>query len=113
VKVQIEDKNSIYSYYKKVLLIRNQNPEIARGEVSLLKQDRDNKILAIKKTYNGSEIGIVFNFSPTEDLTIDYSEFGFDSVVGQIVITGEEEKYVGILKDKTIKMPPYSIAILK
>ncbi len=113
VKEQMEDKNSIYHYYKKVMLIRNQNPEIARGEVSLLKQDRDSKILVIKKTYNGSEIGIVFNFSPTDDLTIDYSEFGFDSLVGQIVITGEEEKYVGMIQDKTIKMPPYSIAILK
>ena len=113
VKEQMEDPNSIYHYYKKVMLIRNQNPEIARGEVSLLKQDRDNKILVIKKTYNGSEIGIVFNFSPTEDLTIDISEFEFDSVVGQIVITGEEEKYIGMLEGKTIKMPPYSIAILK
>ena len=70
-------------------------------------------ILVIKKTYNGSEIGIVFNFSPTDDLTIDFSEFDFNSVVGQIVITGEEEKYVGMIQDKTIKMPPYSIAILK
>ena len=113
VKEQMEDKNSIYHYYKKVMLIRNQNPEIARGEVSLLKQDRDSKILVIKKTYNGSEIGIVFNFSPTDDLTIDFSEFDFNSVVGQIVITGEEEKYVGMIQDKTIKMPPYSIAILK
>lgn len=113
VKEQMEDKNSIYHYYKKVMLIRNQNPEIARGEISLLKQDRDNKILIIKKTYNGSEIGIVFNFSPTDDLTISLNEFGFKSVVGQIVETTDEENYIGMLDENTIKMPPYSIAILK
>lgn len=113
VKEQIEDKTSIYNYYKKVMLIRNQNPEIARGEISLLKQDRDNKILVIKKTYNGSEIGIIFNFSPTDDLIIDYKAFGFTNVVGQIVEAGEEDKYIGTQEDNTIKMPPYSIAIIK
>lgn len=113
VKEQMEDKTSIYNYYKKVLLIRNQHPEIARGEVSLLKQDRDNKILAIKKTYNGNEIGILFNFSPTEGLSVSLSEFGFKQVVGQIVEIEEEEKYIGMLDESTIKMPPYSIAILK
>ncbi len=114
VKEQINDENSIYNYYKKVLLIRNQNPEIARGEISLLKQDRENKILAIKKTYNGSEIGIVFNFSPTNDLSINIEELGFAEVVGQIVETKtEEDRYIGILDDGSIKMPSYSIAILK
>ncbi len=114
VKDQINDKNSIYNYYKKVLLIRNQNPEIARGEISLIKQDRENKILAIRKTYNGSEIGILINFSPINDLSIDIKELGFVEVVGQIVETkSEEDRYIGILEEGIIKMPSYSIAILK
>lgn len=114
VKEQMEDKNSIYSYYKKVLLIRNQNPEIARGKISLVKQDRDNKILVIKKMYNGSEIGIVFNFSPKEDLSINIKELGFAEVVGQIVESKkDEDRYIGMLEAGVIKMPSYSIAILK
>ena len=36
VAEQMEDRASIYHFYKKVLLIRNQNPEIARGSVSFI-----------------------------------------------------------------------------
>ena len=114
VKTQMNDKSSIYNYYKKVLLIRNQNPEISRGSPSLLLQDRDNKILAIKKTYQNSEIGIIFNFSPTNDLTFDISEYNFTKVVGQITDNEDyENKYIGQIDDKIIKLPPYSIVILK
>ena len=109
---QIKDSNSILNYYKKVLLIRNQNPEIARGAVSLIKMEKDtDKMLFISKTYNGSEIGILFNFSQYEDLTIDYRTYGYNKVVGQIVI--ESSQYVGELRDGSIKMPPFSIVILK
>lgn len=112
VEEQLLDKDSILNFYKKCLLIRNQNPEIARGEISLVKMERDEeKILFIKKTYNGSEIGIIFNFSPTLDAKVDYLSEGFSQVVGQIVV--DNEKYIGLQGDKSILMPPYSIAIVK
>ncbi|MCH5180659.1 MAG: hypothetical protein J1F32_05570 [Erysipelotrichales bacterium] len=112
VEEQLKDKNSLYNFYKKCLLIRNQNPEIARGEVSLVKMDReDTKCLFIKKTYGGSEIGIIFNFSPTENLKVDYLSEGFSKVVGQIVV--DNETYIGLQNDKSIMLPPYSIAIVK
>ncbi len=112
VMEQIEDSNSILNYYKKVLLIRNQNPEIARGTVQLIAKDKEtSKMLLISKTYNNSEIGILFNFSEYEDLTIDCKAYGYNQVIGQIVI--ESNQYVGELKDGRIKMPPFSIVILK
>lgn len=112
VKNQMKFTNSLYNFYKKCLLIRNQNPEIARGEVSLIKQDKDNKLLFIKKTYNGSEIGIIFNFSATENLNVNYIDEGFNKVVGQIVVD-MKDTYIGSKKDNTIILPPYSIAIVK
>ena len=70
------------------------------------------KILFIAKEYNGSKIGIIFNFSPYYDLTIDIKQYGYTNVVGQIVVNNSE-KYIGELKDGSIKMPAYSIAIVK
>ena len=70
------------------------------------------KLLFISKEYNGSKIGIIFNFSPYYDLVIDYKQYGFENVVGQIVVNNSE-KYIGEQKDGTIKMPSYSIAIVK
>ena len=113
VKEQMENQNSIYNYYKKCLLLRNQNPEIARGEVSLVHMDREGKILFIKKTYNGSEIGIIFNFSLLNNITVDFQSHGFSNVVGQLTADISEECYIGLLKDNSVILPPYSIAIVK
>lgn len=113
VSEQMNDSSSIYSFYKKVLLVRNQNPEIARGSISLIEMEREiDRKLFIAKEYNGNKIGIIFNFSPTQDMTVSFTEHGFSSVVGQIV-TNSNEKYIGMQKDGSIKMPPYSIAIVR
>lgn len=113
VNEQMKDSGSIYHFYKKVLLVRNQNPEIARGTISLIEMDKEiDKKLFISKEYNGSKIGIIFNFSPTQDMTVSFKEQGFSSVVGQIVVDSNE-KYIGMQKDGSIKLPPYSIAIVK
>ena len=113
VAEQLADENSILNYYKKVLLVRNQNPEIARGEVTLVEMDRENAKLFVKKTYNGSEIGLIFNFNAINDLNVNYQQFGFTQVVGQIVIDSSDEKYIGIQDDGSLLLPPYSIAIVK
>ncbi len=114
VSEQINDPNSFYNFYKKCNLIRKQNPEIARGKIELVAMEREEteKLLFISKEYNGSKIGIIFNFSPYYDLIIDYKQYGFENVVGQIVVNSSE-KYIGEQKDGTIKMPSYSIAIVK
>ena len=113
VSEQINDPDSFYNFYKKCNLIRNQNPEIARGQIELVAMERDtDKLLFISKEYNGSKIGIIFNFSPYYDLTIDIKQYGYTNVVGQIVVNNSE-KYIGELKDGSIKMPAYSIAIVK
>lgn len=112
VKEQIDDANSILNYYKKVLLLRNQNPEIARGTIELIaKEKEDKKMLFISKTYNNSKIGIIFNFSDYENMTVDYKSYGFTKVVGQAVINSSY--YVGEQRDGSIIIPPFSIVILK
>lgn len=112
VKEQIDDANSILNYYKKILLLRNQNPEIARGSIELIAKERDErKMLLFSKTYEGSTIGILINFSQYENINIDYRTYGFNKVVGQAVI--DSSYYVGEQKDGSIVIPPYSIVILK
>ena len=96
----------------KVLLIRNQNPEIARGSITLIEKDKDERqFLFISKTYNKEEIGILFNFSETDNLSIDIRTYGYTRVTGQIVI--ESSQYVGEQRDGSITLPPYSIVILR
>ena len=114
VKEQMEDGNSLYNFYKKVLLVRNQNPEIARGKIELIELDNEEKkLLFISKEYEASKIGIIFNFSTNSDLVVDFKSQGFTEVTGQIVVDASEEVYIGMQKNGSIKMPPLSIAIVK
>ena len=57
-------------------------------------------------------IGIIFNFSPTYGSEVNFKQYGFSEVVGQIVVNESDERYVGYVKDN-ILMPSYSIAIVK
>lgn len=113
VKEQMESNTSIYSFYKKVLLIRNQNPEIARGTIDLIELDKEKSELIISKEYNDKKIGIIINFSEYNNLNVDYKKFGYSEVVGQIVVNQSEDKYIGLQEDDTILLPPYSIAIVR
>lgn len=82
---QIEDENSLYTYYKTLLMIRHANPEIARGEYQALKfSDKAGGFLA---TWNGSTVCVIHNTTQRE-MTLDLSEvtdlgFTVSSVVGQ------------------------------
>ena len=69
---QEKDDNSIYQYYKKAVKIRNQNPEIARGSVQYLMDISDNNFCVLKKTWNDTEIILIFH-TGSETESIDLS----------------------------------------
>lgn len=64
--MQEQDAASVYQFYKKVIKIRSQNPEIARGKAEyvlvgdFLAEDTKESVCAIKKTYDGSELLVIF-----------------------------------------------------
>lgn len=59
VKDQLTDKASLYNHYKKLLMIRKANPEIARGEHTTFKLS--DKAGGFAATYNGSTVGVIHN----------------------------------------------------
>lgn len=58
---QEKDKDSILSYYKNALRLRNQNPEIARGTIEKVESLCKDSQAAITKTYQDvpSELCII------------------------------------------------------
>ena len=58
---QMKDPDSLYSYYKEALAIRNAYPEIARGEIEIAEALTEGNIAVITKTWNGESITIVYN----------------------------------------------------
>ncbi|MFV0344102.1 MAG: alpha-amylase family glycosyl hydrolase [Anaerocolumna sp.] len=110
VDEQMKDPLSIYHYYKRAIRIRNENPEIARGEVSMIEELCDKDISALKKTYEGSDIIILYNIS-SEGNTVSLQEAGLLELTirGYLSVDGSEVT----LTDDMVTMPKYSIVILK
>ncbi len=112
---QEQSPDSIYQYYKKVIKIRNQNPEIARGEVEYLESVSGDSFCVLKKTWEGSEVLLVFH-TGAETAELDMSGIMVNSAEiseGNIrgALESGEERIV--LSNGTITMPGYSVLVLK
>lgn len=111
---QVNEHDSIYNYVKDAILIRNQNPEIARGVVTFYEEVSNDNVCVITKAYEGNEILLVFNISPES----------VDVVIDGIMINGSlatEQKVLGKLLSGTedivsnengYTMPAYSILVI-
>jgi glycosidase len=107
---QLENPLSIANYYKRAVRIRNENPEIARGEMSIIDELTNKDTCAIRKMYEDSEIILVYNIN-TEAATVDLKEAGYGelNIRGYLTVDGSTIT----LKGGVLDMPMYSIVILK
>lgn len=119
---QEKDAASVYQFYKKVIKIRSQNPEIARGKAEyvlvgdLLAEDTKESVCAIRKTYGDSELLLIFvTGAETEELdltgiTLNGKNIGADTEIRGALATGEEE--ISFADGKAV-MPGFSVLVLK
>ena len=70
VKDQLADGNSLLSYYKRLIMIRKANPEIARGEYKALSVS--GKVGGFTAAWNGSTVMVLHNTTGSS-VTIDLS----------------------------------------
>lgn len=119
---QEKDGTSVYQYYKKVIKIRNQNPEIARGDAKyvlvgdFLADDTPESVCAIRKVYGDSELLLIFvTGAETEELdltgiTLNGKNIGADTQIRGALVTGEEK--ISFENGKAV-MPGFSVLVLK
>ena len=72
---QVADANSLYTYYKKLLMIRKANPAIARGEYKAL-AFADTKVGGFAATLDGETVLVIHNTTMSSK-TVDLSAFGY------------------------------------
>ena len=107
---QLKDPLSIANYYRRALRLRNENPEIARGELSLIDTLIDKNICAVRKVYEGSEIVIIYNINgEAADVDLKLASIENIDIRGYLTVDGSEVT----LNEGVLKMPLYSIVILK
>ena len=107
VASQKDDPESILNYYKAAMRLRNRHPELARGTIEKLSSP-NGYVAAFSKTYNGQKIIVLVNLSDFESYSVDISAYGNVKVKDVLDVAGKTTA-----SGNTLKMQPYSIAILK
>ncbi len=108
---QLKNPLSLVNYYKRALRIRNENPEIARGSVSVVESLTTADVCAFERIYEGSKVVVVYNMNKETATQVDLSTAGLDNmnIRGYLTVDGSEVT----LTDGVLDMPLYSIVILK
>ncbi|KRQ87625.1 Oligo-1,6-glucosidase [Caloramator mitchellensis] len=107
VKKALEDKNSVFYYYKKLIELRKKYPVIVYGDINLLFED-DEKIFAYTRSFEGQNILVLMNFSKDE-VEIEIPKKLIESKM-EILIGNYEVK--DCLQDKVI-FKPYEARVYK
>ena len=84
VKSQLPKKMSLFNHYKKLIMLRNSNPEIARGIITPINFSQYETFGGFISDYNGSKAA-VFHNTGEQDITVDLNDFtdgGFSIVRG-------------------------------
>ena len=108
---QLADDTSLLTYYKKLLMIRAANPEIARGDYKALSLT-DTKVGGFTSTWNGKTVCVLHNPSGSEE-TIDLSKVagaeGFTKI--SAFIGGAEAS--AKLENGTLTLGPKTSVVLR
>ncbi len=109
VKQQLKDKFSLYNHYKKLIMLRKANPEIARGKYTVLNFDGYYSLGGFLSTYNNSTVGIIHNVG-YNDITIDLSNY---TDVNFSVVRGYAGEGTANLSGQTLTIQAHTSVILK
>jgi alpha-amylase len=107
---QFEDESSVLNYYRNLLRLREENPEIVKGVVSCMKDTADQHVSIMIKTWHNSRILIVMNGSAQKRrVVLPKKDYGYDRMKGTLSTSGEE----AVLEDEMLTIPEYGIVVLK
>lgn len=77
---QIEDKDSVFSYYKKLIKLRHNSDLIIYGDYELL-DPKDEDVFAYKRRYNDQTLLVISNFTD-KTVTRDYNQKNGQRLIG-------------------------------
>lgn len=102
VENEKNDKDSILSFYKKLITIRKENTVISAGNISFI--DTDENIIAYKRSLGERKILVFCNMS-NKDESLDIDLDGFKKLIGNY----GELNYV----DKNLRLSPYEFVAME
>ncbi len=105
VAAQLGDGNQLYNYYKRLLMIRAANPEIARGEYTAL--SLGDKMGGFTATWQGSTVCVLHN-TTTRTISVDMTKLGdFAAITASIGLD------TATLEGTTLTVGPQTSVVLR
>ena len=105
-----KDENSLFSTYKKLINLKLQNPEIARGKITQIIETANDYMAGYVTEYDGKKVLVMYNASKdkTAETTLDSS---WQGIAGEVYAKNGSEK--AEFTGDTLKMPPHSAVIIR
>ena len=95
VDEQLKDKDSLQSFYRRVIALKNQNPEIGRGDMTAVEVGNDAAAGYICDN-GGSKVLVMFNTgSKSAKVTIPEDQFKINEVRGYLLADAGDTKETG------------------
>lgn len=113
VKQQLADKDSLLNYYRRIITIKNQNPEIARGRIVGTQGFDDKTVGAYYVEYEDSKLLIIHNFSKNDAKELTITDDMIKNATLRADLIPESSSKHTELKDGKISVPPQSTVIIK
>ncbi len=122
VESSLKNDQSLMSFYKRAIVLRNQNPEIARGTIKALTFEDKKETAGFISTYKDSSVLVMYNLGETSaTVTIPSSDFKVNEMRGYILAHNandalyRETPYDDSIKldGQTLTMPAHSVFVLK
>ena len=113
VKQQLADKDSLLNYYRRIITIKNQNPEIARGRIVGIQGFDDKAVGAYYVEYENSKLLIIHNFSKNDAKELTITDDMIKNATLRADLIPESSSKHTELKDGKISVPPQSTVIIK
>ena len=122
VESSLKNDQSLMSFYKRAIVLRNQNPEIARGTIKALTFEDKKETAGFISTYKDSSVLVMYNLGETSaTVNIPSSDFKVNEMRGYILAHNandalyRETPYDDSIKldGQTLTMPAHSVFVLK
>ncbi|WP_221569113.1 alpha-glucosidase [Alkalihalobacillus sp. TS-13] len=104
----LDDPNSIFHYYQKLIQLRKSKDVVVHGKFDLLLENSED-IFAYTRTYEGEVLLVLCNFTNKEQ-EADLSEFHEKS--GEIVLTNREGKILTHPDLSKVTLEPYEATVI-
>ena len=112
VKQQLADEDSLLNHYRRIINVKLQNPEIARGRITSQQTFGDKEIGAYYIEKDGVKLLVIHNFSPDDSKTLEITSEMLPNAKVRADFLGSVKDNHLTVKDGKITMPALSSVVL-